>query len=431
MKRLSYPILLISMLFATLLGACGPEPAPNGSAQDGGPSAQPGASPSAAFVAVSPTAGPTELATESIEIVTARTPVPTPDLAASTQTELDQVALANPRPLQLPEELGQAPLGLITWSPDSKHFLADAFSDESIWVGQAGYSLTDLYLGDVTSDKVSLVLHNAGWPAWSRDGHTIYYLAIRSSDQDVQYDLYRRSLADEESQLVFTDVGDPGTQPAVSETADGRLVSLNRDYQTVLIDQGTITLIASLVNLPTTSITGENFSLAPDGATLAVLSQSHPIYIVDLAKPALVATVDAAVPFFNNVAWSGDSSQLAYATPEGLFVYDLPTRSARSVVTRNDLGLPSGDPTVSFGLPIWSPDEQTILFAASTQDWTRTSKLSRNAAYQFASTANGDHWKALSETLLNLAPNKAQAITPQREPETGRELPFLIDLTWK
>ena len=61
MKRLPYRILLISMLFALLLGACGPEPTPNGSAQDGGLSAQPGASPSVAFVAVSPTAGPTEL----------------------------------------------------------------------------------------------------------------------------------------------------------------------------------------------------------------------------------------------------------------------------------------------------------------------------------------------------------------------------------
>ena len=157
MKRLSYPILLISMLFATLLGACGPELAPNGSAQDGGPSAQPGASPSAAFVAVSPTAGPTELPTEPIEIVTARTPVPTPDLAASTQTELDQVALTNPLPLQLPEELGQAPLGLFVWSPDSKHFLANATGDEILSVGQLGYPVPDLFLGDGETGEVKFL----------------------------------------------------------------------------------------------------------------------------------------------------------------------------------------------------------------------------------------------------------------------------------
>ncbi len=238
MKRLPYPILLLSMVFAMLLGACGPELAPNGSAQDGGPSAQAGASPSAALIAVSPTAGPTELPTEPIEIVTARTPVPTPDLAASTQTELDQVALANPLPLQLPEELGQAPLGLFVWSPDSKHFLANAMGDETLSVGQLGYSVPDLYLGDGETGEVKFLARNAGWPAWSRDGRSIYYLAGRAEGDLVRYDLYRADATLANPELVAPNVGDTGAQPAVTELPDGRLVLFDQDYHVAIWDQG-------------------------------------------------------------------------------------------------------------------------------------------------------------------------------------------------
>ena len=219
------------MVLAMLLGACGPELSPNGSAQDEGPSAQTGASPSAAFVAGSPTAGPTELPTKQIEIVTARTPVPTPDLAALTQTELDQVALANPLPLQLPEELGQAPLGLFVWSPDSKHFLANAMGDETLSVGQLGYSVPDLYLGDGETGEVKFLAHNAGWPAWSRDGRSIYYLAGRAEGDLVRYDLYRADATLANPELVAPNVGDAGAQPAVTELPDGRLVLFDQEYQ--------------------------------------------------------------------------------------------------------------------------------------------------------------------------------------------------------
>lgn len=430
MKRLSYPILLISMLFATLLGACGPELAPNGSAQDGGPSAQPGASPSVAFVAVSPTAGPTGLPTESIEIVTARTPVPTPDLAASTQTELDQVALANPRPLQLPEELGQAPLGSIVWSPDSKQFLANAIGDEILTAGQMGYSVPDLYLGDGETGEVKFLAHNAGWPAWSRDGSSIYYLGGRVEGDLVRYDLYRADATLANPELIASNVGDAGSQPAVSELPDGRLVLFDQEYHVAIWDQGKLTTIADLVGLDAIRGKVANYSLAPDGHSLVVLGQDVPATLIDLATLAVEAQLNGPIHFQDSVAWSADSSRLAYGTADGLYVYDRAAKSERVIADRASFGFPPDDPMAGFQGPVWSPDERFLLFAATTKDWMRRSILSTDMAFLFVTPVDGTQLKAISDKALDVAPDRVRAIEPRREPETGRESPTLVNLIW-
>ena len=430
MKRLSYPILLISVLFATLLGACGPELAPNGSAQDGGPSAQPGASPTSALLAISPTAGPTELPTESIEIVTARTPVPTPDLAAATQTELDQVALTNPLPLQLPEELGQAPLGLFVWSPDSKHFLANATGDEVLSVGQLGYSVPDLYLGDGETGEVKFLAHNAGWPAWSRDGRSIYYLTGRAEGDLVRYDLYRAEPTLANPELVAPNVGDAGAQPAVSELADGRLVLLDQRYQPAIWDQGKLTTIADLVGLDAIRGKVASFSLAPDGHTLVVLGQDVPATLIDLATLTVEAQLNDTIHFQDSVAWSTDSNRLAYATADGLYVYDRAAKSERVIANRATFGFPPDDPMAGFQGPVWSPDERFLLFAATTKDWMRRGILNTDMAYLFVTPIDGTQLRALSDKALDVAPDKVRAIEPRREPETGRESPTLVNLIW-
>ena len=373
----------------------------------------------------------TQVTTSVVGLAPNETTVPTPDLAASTVPELDSITISNAQPLVLPEETVAKPLGLLVWSPDGQHFLANVISDESVRVGQAGYSLLDLYQGDATTGVVSLVLKNAGWPAWSRDGRSIYYLSAHGNDDRVQYDLYKMSLVDGTSQLVFADVGDPGTQPVVAETADGRLVLLDRDYQASLLDQGTLAPIADLAGLPASAGAIDNFSLAPDGVTLAILSQGHPIYIVDLATEAPIGTVNATVSSSSNVAWSEDSNRLAYATPDGITVHDVRTNETYPVASRGNLGIPSNDPTTSFEMLAWSADQQTLLFAAATDDWMRRGTVGQSAAYQFASTVDGTHWKALSDAPIVLSPQKNRAIASQLAQETGREQLYLVDVTWK
>ena len=430
MKRLPYPILLLSMVFAILLGACGPELAPNGSAQDGSPSAQAGASPSAAFIAVSPTAGRTELPTESIELLTARTPVSTPDLAASTQTELDQVALANPLPLQLPEELGQAPLGSFVWSPDSKHFLTNAMGNETLSVGQLGYSVPDLYLGNGETGEVKFLAHNAGWPAWSRDGRSIYYLTGRAEGDLVRYDLYRADATLANPELVASNVGDAGAQPAVTELPDGRLVLFDQEYRVAIWDQGKLTTVADLVGLDAIRDKVANYSLAPDGHSLVVLGQDVPATLIDLATLTVEAQLNGPIHFQNSVAWSADSSRLAYGTSDGLFVHDRAAKSEQTIANLATFGFPPDDPMVSFQVPVWSPDERFLLFAATSRDWVRRGILSVESGFQFVALADGTKWKAISDKAMTVAPNKARAIEFRRNLETGQESPTLVNLTW-
>ena len=430
MKRLPYPILLLSMVFAMLFGACGPELAPNGSAQDGGPSAQAGASPSAALIAVSPTAGPTGLSTEQIEIVTARTPVPTPDLAASTQTELDQVALANPLPLQLPDELGQAPLGLFVWSPDSKHFLANAMGDETLNVDQLGYSVPDLYLGDGETGEVKFLAHNAGWPAWSRDGRSIYYLTGRAEGDLVRYDLYRADVTLANPELVAPNVGDTGAQPGATELPDGRLVLFDQEYHVAIWDQGKLTTIADLVGLDAIRDKVANYSLAPDGHSLVVLGQDVPATLIDLATSTVEAQLSGPIHFQNSVAWSADSSRLAYGTSDGLFVHDRTAKSEQTIADRATFGFLPDDPMVSFQVPVWSPDERFLLFAATTEDWMRRDILSTDMGFLFVTSVDGTQLRAISDKALAVAPDKVRAIESRQEPESGRESPTLVSLIW-
>ncbi len=429
MEWLRYPVLLISILFCLLLGACGPETAPDRSAHGGALSAQAVVSSSPEIIAVSPITGAIELPTQAIEIVTARTLVPTPNLAASTETELDQVALTNPRPLQLPEELGQAPLGLIVWSPDSKHFLANAIGDEVLRVGQMGYSALDLYLGDGETGEVKFLAHNAGWPAWSRDGLSIYYLTGRAEGDRVRYDLYRADAALAKPELLATGVGEPGTQPAVSELADGSVVLLNQAYQVAVLDQGALTPVADLVGVEAIRGKSAGFSLAPDGHSLIVLSQDTAT-LVDLATPGVETRLNGLIHFSQNVAWTADSSHLAYGTSAGIFIYDRLAKSERAVAGRAPLGFPPDDQTAGFHVPVWSPDEQIILFAASTQDWERRGLLGVDSAFQFAALVDGTQWKAISDLVMTVAPDKVRAIEFRREPATGRESPTLVNLTW-
>lgn len=430
MRRPYCSILLISMLFTTLLGACGPEQAPNDSAQDAGSFAQPGASLSAVFVASSPTVGPTELPTAPVEIVTARTPVPTPDLSALTQTELDQVAVVNPRPLQLPKELGQAPLGSIVWSPDSKQFLANAIGDEILHVGQMGYPVPDLYLGDGETGEVKFLAHNAGWPAWSRDSRSIYYLTGQAEGDLVRYDLYRADTTLANSELIVPNVGDAGTQPAVSELADGRLVLLDQGYQVAVWDQGELTPITDLVGLDAMHNKVASFSVAPDGHSLVILGQDFAAALIDLETSTVEARLNGPIHFQNSVAWSADSRRLAYGTADGLFVYDRAAKSERVIADRATFGFPPDDPMTSFQMPVWSPDERFLLYAATTKDWMRRGLLNTDMAFLLVTPIDGTPWRAISDKPLTVAPDKARAIESRREPEMGHESPTLVELMW-
>jgi len=142
------------------------------------------------------------------------------------------------------------------------------------------------------------------------------------------------------------------------------------------------------------------------------------------------AQLNGPIHFQDSVAWSADSNRLAYATADGLYVYDRAAKSERVIADRASFGFPPDDPMAGFQGPVWSSDERFLLFAATTKDWMRRGILSTDMAFLFVTPVDGTQWRAISDKALDVAPDKVRAIEPRREPETGRESPTLVNLIW-
>lgn len=379
---------------------------------------------------------PTTTYTDAFPMPVLPTPIPTPDVHAITVPELDGIAFVNPRPLQLPVERHSS-FGLVAWAPDSKRYVGTFLTSETLWIGDGGYSVSDLYMGNADTGELTLWQHNGDWPAWSRDGRSVYYLALRSDGQRFYFDLYRRTVDSGESELIVQDVGDTGTQPSAMETEDGSLLMLNREYQPVLLRLTD----GKAEFLPLASLIGMNeilertcLSLAPDGHTVAVIPCcGKPFFVIDLAVNKIVAEIGEAADLDINVAWSADSRRLAYASRNGVFIYDLATSQVQTLVTRQDLGFPKSDPRSTFGIPIWSTDERVVLFSASTPDWGYMTDMGSHwDNFLFAATSDGNYWKALSRDLVDrIAPDKTRAIAARWNLEIDRETKYLVDVVWK
>jgi hypothetical protein len=85
---------------------------------------------------------------------------------------------------------------------------------------------------------------------------------------------------------------------------------------------------------------------------------------------------------------------------------------------------------VSFQVPVWSPDERFLLFAATARDWMRRGILSVETGFQIVTFVDGTKWKPLSDKAMTVAPDKVRAIEFRRNLETGQESPTLVNLTW-
>lgn len=432
--------LLLAILATVVLSGCGPEtPVPSGSGQaidTAAPATAPATPESAALsplpeptVGVSPTITPIPLTPADVLVHPTPTLIPTPDMNASTVPELDGIVLANPRPLSLPQGIGQYAFGVISWSPDGGRFLGNVLADDVIAVGDAGYSVMDLYVGNGETGEVSFLQHNAGWPSWSRDGELIYYLKGRGDGQQVYYDLYRQSGLTGDATLLAEDIGFGGPDAAVAEARDGRLVLRDRSGQVVLLDRDALAPIWPLVgNEEPSPNEPEFFSLAPDGHTVVIGSQKAPLYIVDLEGPHLVAQLDTIVSSSDNIGWSVESDRLAYTTNEGVFVYHLQQGSQETIITRQDLGYPEQDGAGGFSLPIWSINGDILLFVSGTPDWTYDDTGHRYW-YLFATTTGESQVKALSRSVPDaVAPGNARAIVSEWDFDARTEMKFLVDI---
>lgn len=355
-----------------------------------------------------------------------------PGFSPSTVPALDEIAFIPYKRLHTPEGTDRPVRGFFDWSPDGRYFLAHQGSDEVIEIGTLGYALTDLYLGDGETGEVRLLQENAGWPSWSQDGHWIYYLTGMKDGDRPRYDLYRRSMETGDSVLVVEDVGAPGTEQAAVEISDGRLLLLDKNYRAALFENGVITPLSTLAGLTVPQeVLYENYAVAPDEHTVAVFSPQAPLYLVDLDTRTVVDTVPVNIDNHRPLAWSADSRRFAFANRDGLFVYDRDTQTMSPVVTREDLGMRKEDVTACFYEPIWSPNEDVLLFGAINQDWEITRGWSNNSGMQFAVTVDGANLRALTDASLTLSPDKTHGLSSLWDVETWRPVPVLIEMVWR
>lgn len=400
-----------------------------------------------------PTPTPTTVSGDSFPLTEAPTPIPTPDVNKVTVPELDSIAFVNPKPLPFPEEL-HGLLGPIHWSPDGSHYLGvlpEGVLDENgafLASEEAIKSAPAIFVGNAQGTQFTIWKRNATSPTWSRDGESIYYLGLGGSDSGPTYDLYVQPLLSDAdgSDLVVQQVAMlDTTRPSAAEVVNNQLLTYDSQGEVVLLRLGSgelpIPLEASLeVDKPYQI--GASFQASPNGELAALIPfGQESVFIVDLQTletKRIQTSGPVSVP--TNLTWSSNSASIAYASPFGVYVYDLLTDQTRTVIGRRDLGLSevgvSETPLDGFSSPLWSPHNDVLLFLAGTRSWEESGMRSGNRMFfLFGVTIEGGDWKVLSRYVINGMTqdgSKVVATGWPSDPEqlSGERPAHLFDIVW-
>jgi hypothetical protein len=386
----------------------------------------------------------TDLPPEAFNTPIPYTPAPLPPLS-NENAQLSHIAFENLQLIKIPVELHPS-FGVYAWSNDSKQYLATLPTDEVIRIGDLGRYVQNVYIGNAMTNEITLWQTNADYPAWSKDGQSVYYIAMRSDGLDWQYDLYRRNASSNEAELIASEVSRPNTlHPAALELDTGELMLFDADLQPALLQQGLAqpTKLVEHELIPLRSLTEGteplsaaqevNFSVAPNGRVAVLLSQQPPTYLVDIEKREQIGALNGAIYYSNYVAWTQDSQSLAYATRDGVFVYNLLSGETTTIVTRADLKLNPHESRSGFASPVWSPDEQLLLFTAFSGDWNFQINEPRPHFYPllFVATRDGLIREVVGDqTIYSLAPDGARAIIKIWNADAQRFEKYLASVVW-
>lgn len=332
--------------------------------------------------------------------------------------------------------------GNVSWSPDLTRFVGE-------YTGLVeGRQIAQLYIGDIQTGKVSLWRKNGSFPAWNRDNNSIIYLRPRIDEPPLvmengwsrsHYDLIAGSADDEKDELLLKDVIPPYFPlQQHAQTAQGNLFTLDSKHRLVVLpspaelieiakqgvqpvpiaDLSALVGIPEHAQIPMFDETEPGFSVSPDGSRAIIYRAAQPAYLIDIVGGKVEEQIDN-IDTPHNVAWSTDGKSIAYTNLQGVFVYDVNTKTTNHLITSDNLGFAKEATRSGFSSPSWAFDNQVILFMVSSSDWVKPGTEDRLESYTMAATSNGKYWKAISDSdLISVSSTGTYAIVRSRSDST-------------
>jgi tricorn protease len=200
----------------------------------------------------------------------------------------------------------------------------------------------------------------SGWPMWSRDGATLFFMSDRNGNEN----LWTRPAAGGEASAITHFTNGRLLFPSIS--ADGQAIAFERDFGVWTYDVATrearrvpITLRGSPAGPAVDHLTLTNgiqqLAVAPDGKKLAFTVHGE-VFAASARDGGDATRVTSTPGAEEQLVWAPDSHRLAYSSDRDgawhLYMYDFTTRSETQLTRTgaNDIA------------PRWSPDGRRIAF---------------------------------------------------------------------
>jgi tricorn protease len=200
----------------------------------------------------------------------------------------------------------------------------------------------------------------SGWPMWSPDGATIYFMSDRSGAEN----LWMRAAAGGEPRMLTRFTDGRLLWPAIS--ADGQAITFERDFGVWTYDVAAgqarriaVTLRGAPAGPGVDHVTLTNgiqqLALAPDGKKLAFVVRGE-VFAASAKDGGDATRVTNTPASEEQLAWAPDSRRLAYSSDRDggwhLYLHDFAAR------TETQLTRGAGNDIT----PRWSPDGRRIAF---------------------------------------------------------------------